>query len=58
MCVGCTRGDVRVIGGDGVSYGTVLVCVNDIWGLIAESGWDYNDALVVCKQLGQISESE
>ena len=56
--VGCEEGDVRVVGGDGVSYGTVQVCIDEIWGLITDSGWDDDDATVICKQLGQISESE
>ena len=62
MCVyihvGCEEGDVRVVGGDGVSYGTVLICIDTIWGLISDSGWDNDDANIVCKQLGQNSESE
>ena len=58
MCLGCEEGDVRVVGGDGVSYGTVQVCIDEIWGLITDIAWDDNDAIVICKQLGQISEGE
>lgn len=58
VCVGCEEGDVKLVGGDGVSYGTVLVCIDEIWGVITDNGWDDNDAIVVCEQLGHLSESE
>ena len=58
VCVGCEEGGVRVIGGDSVSYGTVQVCIDEKWGLITDVAWDDNDATVICKQLGHISESE
>ena len=48
----CTNGDVRLTGGDYDSEGTVEVCFNRLWGTIADSGWDSNDADVICKQLG------
>ena len=58
VCVGCEDGDVSLVGGDNTTYGTVLVCIDKIWGLISDGEWDINDATVVCKQLGHISESE
>ena len=48
----CTNGDVRLTGGDYDWEGTVEVCFNRLWGTIADSGWDSNDAAVICKQLG------
>ena len=28
------------------------MCYDDLWGLIAASSWDNNDASVICSQLG------
>ena len=28
------------------------MCINEIWGLISDHGWDDNDSTVVCRQLG------
>ena len=50
MCTGCKEGDVRIR--DGKPYGTVEVCIDEIWGLISDHGWSDNDATVVCRQLG------
>lgn len=57
--VGCNDGDVRLVGGNSIRRGTVEICINEIWGLIADNGWDDTDATVICKQLGyNISESK
>ena len=34
------------------SQGTVLICINEVWGTICSNGWDSRDAAVVCRQLG------
>ena len=47
----CKNGTVRLRGG-GSYYGRVEVCVNNIWGTICSDFWDYEDASVVCGQLG------
>ena len=47
----CENGTVRLRGG-GSYYGRVEVCVNKIWGTICSDFWDYEDAAVVCGQLG------
>ena len=47
----CTNGTVRLRGG-GTLYGRVEVCVNEVWGTICSDFWDYEDASVVCNQLG------
>lgn len=54
---GCTNGDVRLIGGGFGNEGTVEVCFNNLWGLIADSGWNDADARVVCRKLGHLDGS-
>ena len=48
----CEDGDVRLVGGGSDNEGTVMVCRESLWGLVAEDEWSQTDALVVCKQLG------
>ena len=47
----CVEGEVRLVGGETDSEGTIEVCLNSVWGLITDAGWDQNDAHVVCRQL-------
>ena len=32
--------------------GTVEICFDNLWGLIADAGWNSQNAQVVCRQLG------
>ena len=48
---GCYQGSVQLIGGSSY-YGIVRVCIGGEWGTVCNSGWDNNDAAVVCRQLG------
>ena len=52
----CTDGDVRLTGGRVDNEGTVEVCLDSLWGLVNDLGWDVNDATVVCRQLGYPTE--
>ena len=36
--------------------GTIEICYQNVWGLIADQNWDNNDAKVVCRQLGYNTE--
>ena len=36
--------------------GRVEVCRGGVWGAVYESGWNFNDAQVTCRQLGYPSE--
>ena len=38
--------------GDSENEGTIQICLDNIWGLIADEGWDETDAEVACSQLG------
>ncbi|XP_019850479.1 PREDICTED: scavenger receptor cysteine-rich domain superfamily protein-like isoform X2 [Amphimedon queenslandica] len=48
----CSNGQVKLRGGNGPSEGTVLVCYNNMWGLISDTAWSNGDARVVCNTLG------
>lgn len=52
--IDCMDGQVQLVStGNITSEGTVLLCSDNTWGLIAaDSGWDGPDAQVVCKQAG------
>ena len=48
----CSDGDIRLVGGETRSEGTVEICFDSLWGLIDESGWGIADAVVICRELG------
>ena len=49
---GCENGKVRLQGGAGSSNGHVEFCKDRVWGRVCSDGWDMNDTMVVCRQLG------
>ena len=48
----CNDGDVRLFGGLVDSEGTVEFCVSGAWNSLCYDGWGYQEAFVVCRQLG------
>ena len=52
ITLGCTEGEVRLIGGSNDREGRVEICLRDEWGTVCDVMWNTNDAGVVCRQLG------
>lgn len=48
----CVHGSVSLVGGSSGMEGTVLICINGLWGSICDDFWDIRDANVVCRQMG------
>ena len=48
----CTDNEVQLVDGPSLNEGRVLLCINGVWGTLCNSGIDYNDAKVICLELG------
>ena len=48
----CSSGSVRLTGGLIPTEGTVEVCYNGAWNSVCDYRWGYQEAFVVCRQLG------
>ncbi|XP_071138604.1 uncharacterized protein [Mytilus edulis] len=50
-----SEGDIRLVGGSSRLQGRLEIYHNYIWGTVCSDGFGYNDASVVCRQLGSSS---
>ncbi len=48
----CTEEEIRLVDGLISTEGRVEVCRNGRWRGICDTNWNYQDAFVVCRQLG------
>ena len=52
-----TKGAVCHVGGAHKFQGTVEICLDHSWCLVAQDDWDNLDAIVVCRELGGYNNS-
>ena len=50
----CSHGALRLVGGANSAEGRVEICINNAWGVVCDDGFTKEEALVVCRQLGQL----
>lgn len=48
---------LRVVNGDGASYGRLEVCFAGEWGTVCDTNFDWDEANVACNQLGYMGAS-
>uniref|UniRef100_A0A1X7U1B7 Deleted in malignant brain tumors 1 protein n=1 Tax=Amphimedon queenslandica TaxID=400682 RepID=A0A1X7U1B7_AMPQE len=48
----CVEGQVKLVGGLVATEGRIEVCIGGYWGTVCDDFWTYEDASVVCRQLG------
>ncbi len=48
----CQEGEVRLANGTTRFNGRVELCQNETWGTICQDGFEFNEAKVICRQLG------
>ena len=56
VSTGCTNDAIRLTGGSHAAEGTIEVCYDQTWRVVASSHWTPRNSQVVCRQLGFLSE--
>ena len=54
----CTKGQLRLAGGNIASEGRVEICLNNLWGTVCDDSWGKSEATVVCQQLGYFIQGQ
>ena len=52
----CCDGTVRLAGGSLANEGRVEICQSGEWKTVCDSNWSENEARVMCRQLGHITQ--
>lgn len=53
----CSDGEVRLVDGENTTSlysGQLEIFMEEEWGTVCDYGWDYQDAKVLCRQLGYL----
>ena len=56
MTANSTNGDLRLVGGLSQYEGRVEVCWSETWSTVCNDFWSSDDARVMCRQLGYLSQ--
>ena len=51
--LGCLEGDIRLLEGSNELEGRVSMCKSNMWGTLCSTAWSWQEAQVVCRQLGR-----